>query len=101
MRDVTKVLLLLLLLLVAITAWIFGTQNSAIVTLHFLDVETPEAPISLWVGIGFLGGIGLGLLLSAWSNTRLRLRARSARRALEKQISVTARQPVDESAVAD
>ena len=69
-------------------ALVAASENSADVSLKFLDYRTPEWPVSWWVLIAFVIGLGLGSLLNFVSNTQLRLRYREA----EKKIAATNRQ---------
>ena len=76
------------LLIIFLIALVAASENSADVSLKFLDYRTPEWPVSWWVLIAFVIGLGLGSLLNFVSNTQLRLRYREA----EKKIAATNRQ---------
>ena len=76
------------LFIIFIIALVAASENSADVSLKFLDYRTPEWPVSWWVLIAFVIGLGLGSLLNFVSNTQLRLRYREA----EKKIAATNRQ---------
>ena len=76
------------LFIIFLIALVAASENSADVSLKFLDYRTPEWPVSWWVLIAFVIGLGLGSLLNFVSNTQLRLRYREA----EKKIAATNRQ---------
>ena len=76
------------LFIIFLIALVAASENSANVSLKFLDYRTPAWPVSWWVLISFLIGLGLGSLLNMFSNTQLRLRHRKA----EKKIAATNRQ---------
>jgi putative membrane protein len=76
------------LFIIFLIALVAASENSADVSLKFLDYRTPEWPVSWWVLIAFVIGLGLGSLLNFVSNTQLRLRHREA----EKKIAATNRQ---------
>ena len=75
------------LFIIFLIALVAASENSADVSLKFLDYRTPEWPVSWWVLIAFVIGLGLGSLLNFVSNTQLRLRYREA----EKKIAATNR----------
>ncbi|MBD3649357.1 MAG: LapA family protein [Pseudomonadales bacterium] len=68
----------LLLVVVFLVALLAASDNSEMVSLSFLDWQTPPLPISWWMLLAFVIGTGFGLLLKTWSNTKLRYKARQA-----------------------
>jgi uncharacterized integral membrane protein len=84
MNFVKKWLFRLFLLIVCIIAFLAASDNSSEVTLVFLDSETPMWPISWWILSGFVLGVGFGLMLNAFSTTRLKLELRAAKKLASK-----------------
>lgn len=78
MNFLKKWTLRLLLVVVFLVALLAASDNSEMVRLTFLDFETPAWPVSWWMLLAFVLGVGFGLLLNAWSNIRLRYKARQA-----------------------
>ncbi|HAK53494.1 MAG TPA: hypothetical protein DCM54_16565 [Gammaproteobacteria bacterium] len=88
MNLVKKWLFRVVLFIIFLVALVAASENSTEVSLNFLDYRTPEWPVSWWVLTAFVIGLGFGSLLNLFSNTRLRLRHRSA----EKKIAATNQQ---------
>jgi len=61
-----------------------ASANSQEVALSFLGWSTPEWPLSAWVLVAFVVGVLFGILLNFFTNTKLRMDARSARKRVEK-----------------
>jgi len=80
-----KWLFRLFLLVVCIIVFLAASDNSAEVTLVFLDYESPKWPISWWILTGFVIGVAFGLGLSAVTTTRMKLEVRRTR----KQVSAS------------
>ncbi len=87
MKLIKRWVFILLLFLVFVVAMVLASENSAEVSLRFLSYESPSWPVSWWMLTAFLVGVLFGSLLNLFSNTRLRLRRRTA----EKQMIHTAR----------
>ena len=86
MNLIEKWLFRLLVVLVFIAAMLAASDNSTEVPLTFLEYKTPEWPISWWMLSAFVIGVVFGTLLNTWSNTKLRLNARSANKKVEKTV---------------
>ena len=84
MTFLKKWLFRLLLLVVCVLAFLAASDNSAEVTLVFLDAETPKWPISWWILSGFVIGIFFGLALSAVSTTKMKLEVRKVKKQVSK-----------------
>ncbi len=69
-----RALLIIVLLLVALATLDFMLENQQNVTLQFLEMRSPELPVSLFVVIAFIAGSLLGILIGWLITTRLRLR---------------------------
>lgn len=78
MRFFTRPLFGLFLVVLFLAVWLASTQNSVPVALQFLDFVSPEWPVSYWLTAAFALGFVAAVLLNAWSNVRLRMRARRA-----------------------
>lgn len=68
-----------------IVALLAAVDNSNAVTLHFLRFESSAWPLSWWLLTAFLLGTLFGILLSFYSNLKLRLTAHAANRTAEKR----------------
>jgi uncharacterized integral membrane protein len=86
MNLIKKWLFRLLVVLVFVAAMLAASDNSTEVPLTFLEYKTPEWPISWWMLSAFVFGVLFGTLLNTWSNTKLRLNARSANKKVEKTV---------------
>jgi uncharacterized integral membrane protein len=86
MNLIKKWLFRLLVVLVFVAAMLAASDNSTEVPLTFLEYKTPEWPISWWMLSAFVIGVLFGTLLNTWSNTKLRLNARSANKKVEKTV---------------
>ncbi len=84
MTFIKKWLLRALLLLVFILVLLAASENSQAVALVFLDFSSPQWPVSWWMLVAFVIGLGFGLLLNTLTNTRLRLDARRAKKVVEE-----------------
>lgn len=80
MEFIKRWLFRLLLLVIFVVALLAASDNSQEARLGFLGYETPEWPLSWWMLTAFVVGVLFGVLLNAWSNTKLRLKARQAKR---------------------
>jgi lipopolysaccharide assembly protein A len=69
-----RAVLIVVLLLVALATLDFMLENQHNVTLQFLEMRSPELPISLFIVIAFIAGSLLGVLIGWVITTRLRLR---------------------------
>ena len=88
MKLIKRCVFILLLFLVFVVAMVLASENSSEVSLRFLSYESPSWPVSWWMLTAFVVGVLSGSLLNLFSNTRLRLRRRTA----EKQKVQTARE---------
>jgi uncharacterized integral membrane protein len=86
MNLIKKWLFRLLVVLVFVVAMLAASDNSTEVPLTFLEYKTPEWPISWWMLSAFVFGVLFGTLLNTWSNTKLRINARSANKKVEKTV---------------
>ena len=86
MNLIKKWLFRLLVVLVFVAAMLAASDNSTEVPLTFLEYKTPEWPISWWMLSAFVIGVLFGTLLNTWSNTKLRINARSANKKVEKTV---------------
>ncbi len=84
MTLIKKWLFRLILLVVFILAMLAASDNSTQVPLTFLEYTTPVWPISWWILGAFVIGVLFGTVLNTWSNTKLRLNARSANKEVAK-----------------
>jgi len=84
MTLLKKWLFRLVLLMIFIVALLLASDNSNVVPLRFLDYQTPVWPISWWMLTAFVIGVLFSTLLNTWSNTKLRISARSANKQVEK-----------------
>ncbi|MBQ61923.1 MAG: hypothetical protein CMQ19_07585 [Gammaproteobacteria bacterium] len=80
MTLLKKWLFRLVLLAIFTVALLLASDNSTEVPLTFLDYQTPVWPISWWMLAAFVIGVLFGTLLNTWSNTKLLLSARNAKR---------------------
>lgn len=86
MNLIKKWLFRLLVVFVFVAALLAASDNSTEVPLTFLDYKTPDWPISWWMLSAFVIGVLFGTLLNTWSNTQLRMNARSANKQVEKTV---------------
>ncbi len=84
MTFLKKWLFRLFLFIVCIAAFLAASDNSAEVTLVFLDAESPRWPISWWILSGFVIGVFFGLLLAAVSTTKMKLEVRKVKKQVSK-----------------
>ena len=80
MGFVKKVLFLFIALVAFLVVLLASADNSEEVALRFLEYESPVWPISWWMISAFVVGVVFGNLLNVFSNTRLRIEARSERK---------------------
>ncbi|MFA5678231.1 MAG: LapA family protein [Pseudomonas sp.] len=74
MQWFKRAVLIIVLLLVALATIDFMLENQQSIALQFLEVSSPELPISLFMVIAFILGSLLGILIGWLITTRLRLR---------------------------
>ena len=86
MNLIKKWLFRLLVVLVFVAAMLAASDNSTEVPLTFLEYKTPEWPISWWMLSAFVICVMFGTVLNTWSNTKLRINARSANKKVEKTV---------------
>jgi putative membrane protein len=84
MKLVKTLLFWFVAIIVFFVALLAAVDNSAAVALTFMDWSTPEAPISWWVLASFVIGVLFASMINIWTNTRLRLKARSANKQVNK-----------------
>lgn len=74
MQWLKRAVLIIVLLLVALATIDFMLENQQHVALQFLELSSPELPVSLFVVIAFVLGSMLGIFIGWLLTTRLRLR---------------------------
>ena len=74
MQWLKRAVLIIVLLLVALATIDFMLENQQNIALQFLEVSSPELPISLFIVIAFILGSLLGIFIGWLITTRLRLR---------------------------
>lgn len=74
MQWLKRAVLIIVLLLVALATIDFMLENQQSIALQFLEVSSPELPISLFIVIAFILGSLLGVFIGWLITTRLRLR---------------------------
>ncbi len=102
MGFIKKTLFLFIALIVFLIALLAAVDNSAEVTLRFLEYETPVWPISWWMLSAFVIGVIFGNLLNLVSNIRLRMDARRARKTADgrtQELDQARAQPVSQMPV--
>ena len=85
MTFLRKTLFFVLAVFLFVVAMLAAVDNSDEVALRFLEWQSPVWPISGWMLMAFVMGVMFGTLLNFYSNTRLRLNARSATREAESR----------------
>ncbi len=84
MQLIKRWLFRIVLFVVFVVALLAASDNSTEVPLTFLDYQTPVWPVSWWMLSAFVVGVLFGSVLNFWSNTKLRINARSANKQIEK-----------------
>ncbi len=84
MNLIKSVVVKLIALILALIVMVAASYNSDPVALSFLDWKTPEQPVSLWMIVSFVIGIGVAMLYNLWANTQLRLVARKANKTVNR-----------------
>lgn len=74
MQWLKRAVLIIVLLLVALATIDFMLENQQNIVLQFLEVSSPELPISLFIVIAFILGSLLGIFIGWLLTARLRLR---------------------------
>lgn len=74
MQWLKRAVLIIVLLLVALATIDFMLENQQSVALQFLELSSPELPLSLFIVIAFILGSVLGIFVGWLITTRLRLR---------------------------
>ncbi|GAA6131594.1 MULTISPECIES: LapA family protein [Halopseudomonas] len=69
-----RALLIVVLLLVALATMDFMLENQQSTTLQFLEVQSPELPLSIYIVFSFILGSILGVFIGWLITTRLRLK---------------------------
>lgn len=69
-----RALLIIVLLLVALATMDFMLENQQTTTLQFLEVQSPELPLSIYIVFAFILGSILGVFIGWLITTRLRLK---------------------------
>jgi len=69
-----RVLLIIVLLLVALATMDFMLENQQSTTLQFLEIQSPELPLSIYIVFSFILGSILGVFIGWLITTRLRLK---------------------------
>jgi uncharacterized integral membrane protein len=71
-----RTLVVILVMLLAILRVIFGAQNTQLVNIRFLMIETPFVSLSLVIMVSAIAGALLVALVGLWGNVRRGLRNR-------------------------
>lgn len=71
-----RTLVVILVMLLAILLVIFGAQNTQLVNIRFLMIETPFVSLSLVIMVSAIAGALLVALVGLWGNVRRGLRNR-------------------------
>ncbi|SRR5690554_5832442 len=74
MRSFKRLLVLIIALALAAAVVFFVLENRTPTQLMFLDWQTPQLPLALFVMSAFVLGLLLGPLISWWPQQRLRMR---------------------------
>lgn len=74
MQWLKRAVLIIVLLLVALATIDFMLENQQNIALQFLEISSPELPISLFIVIAFILGSVLGIFIGWLLTARLRLR---------------------------
>ena len=69
-----RALLIVILLLVALATMDFMLENQQTTTLQFLEIQSPELPLSIYIVFSFILGSVLGVFIGWLITTRLRLK---------------------------
>ena len=69
-----RALLIVILLLVALATMDFMLENQQTTTLQFLEIQSPELPLSIYIVFSFILGSILGVFIGWRITTRLRLK---------------------------
>lgn len=69
-----RALLIVVLLLVALATMDFMLENQQTTTLQFLEIQSPELPLSIYIVFSFILGSILGVFIGWLITTRLRLK---------------------------
>ncbi|MEH6567355.1 MAG: LapA family protein [Halopseudomonas sp.] len=69
-----RALLIVVLLLVALATMDFMLENQQTTTLQFLEIQSPELPLSIYIILSFILGSVLGVFIGWLITTRLRLK---------------------------
>ena len=73
-----RTVILILVLLVAILLVIFGAQNTQLVSVHFLMIDTGSVSLALVIVISAVIGAVLASLIGVWGSIRRGFRGRRA-----------------------
>ena len=73
-----RIVILILMLVVAMLLVIFGAQNTQLVNVHFLMIDTGYVSLSLVIVISAVIGAVLASLLTVWGSIRRGFRGRRA-----------------------
>ena len=73
-----RTVVLILVLLVAILLVIFGAQNTQLVSVHFLMIDTGSVSLALVIVISAVIGAVLASLITVWGSIRRGFRGRRA-----------------------
>ena len=71
-----RILIVVVMLVLAAFTMAFTLDNSELVHLQFMTLQTPELPLALFIIIGFILGGASGMFLGALGNIRITLRSR-------------------------
>jgi uncharacterized integral membrane protein len=95
--SLMPIVILILMLIVAMLLVVFGAQNTQLVNIHFLMIDTGYVSLSLVIVISAVIGAVLASLLTVWGSIRSGFRGR---RANKQQADLAARSGELETRVA-
>lgn len=84
MAGFQKIILLLVVILVAIVVLVFSMNNQMAVSLNFLFFETQPRGVAVWLILGFIFGLLLGVALTLLATVRVSVSRRQLRKRLDK-----------------
>lgn len=80
MTFIRKILFFLIAGFAFVVALLAGADNSDEVALRFLEWQSMTLPVSAWILMTFVIGVLFGSALNLFTNTRLRMDARAAKK---------------------
>lgn len=84
MVFIKKWLLRIIGLIIFVIAMLWASENSDPVRLGFLDFKTGEWPVAWWMLAAFVVGVFTGIMMNTWTNARLKMDVRKAKKVAEQ-----------------